>query len=195
MRNINRVVTCIDSNPRDNLGPRWTSTNSEDRFAISFIQSYNKVYSSIHSGSKKNNRVMAREVPMNGFGIADLVTISWDPGTNLSHNSCDLIKNKPTVRAFEFKLTDWRRGILQAHRYKFFSDAAILVIPDSKLDLACNYLETFKKINVGLWGYNIESGTITTILTPRPRKPVNQTYREKAVNRVIESTTLFLPTV
>ena len=195
MKYIDSVVTCIESNPRDNLGPRWTGTNKESQFVKSFIESYNKQYSSMHSGSKKVNRIIAREVPMNGFGIADLVTVSWDSKISIDQNNIDVKIFNPTVRAFEFKLSDWRKGLMQAHRYRFFSDAAILVIPEQKLDLVSNYIDTFTKINVGLWGFDTNKGTITTIQTPRPRKPADIKYREIAVNQVLESTKLFLPTV
>jgi len=89
---------------------------------------------------------------------------------------------QPTVRAFEVKLSDWRRGLMQAHRYSFFSDAAILVIPDSKLPLAKKSLPTFRSLNVGLWGYNEISKAITKVLTPRPKRPAPNGHRAKAID-------------
>jgi len=192
------IGTCEFTHPRANLGPPWTSHNPEERFAHSFAQAYNRKYVWVHSGAMKTLRLFAHEVPVNGFGIADLVTVSWKAGVFASsgsrHVSLDVLKNlQPTVRAFEVKLSNWRRGLMQAHRYRFFSDAAILVIPDSKLHLAEKYLSTFHNLNVGLWSYNEISEVISTVFTPRPRRPMQSHHREKAIERVLRATMQYPP--
>lgn len=193
MKNVSCIVTCMDSVPRANFGPSWKTSNAEDQFVISFSKAYDKKYSWLHGGSEKLNRVMAREVPMNSLGIADLVTVSWDPHTSIGNGKIGISNLNPTVRAFEFKLSDWRKGLMQAHRYRFYCDAAILVVPEFKLNVIGNYLDTFNKINVGLWGFNEIKGTISVVKTPRPRKPANLSYREKAIERVLGSATEYLP--
>ena len=192
------VGTCEFTLPRANFGSRWTASNREEHFAHAFTKAYDSKYAWIHSGSSKMHRLFAHEVPVNGFGIADLVTVSWDtksvsPVLGESGTLDDLLALQSTVRAFEVKLSDWRRGLMQAHRYRFFSDAAILVIPDSKLPLAKKSLPTFRSLNVGLWGYNEISKAITKVLTPRPKRPTPNGHRAKAVERAYRAATQGLP--
>jgi hypothetical protein len=57
---------------------------------------------------------------------------------------------------------------MQANRYRYFADAAIVVLPMTKLKIAEIYLDTFKTINVGLWGFDPEKNQIIALYTPRP---------------------------
>jgi hypothetical protein len=182
--------------PRANFGPRWTSSNAEEDFARSFAVDYDSRYTMIHSGSSKMCRILAHEVPVNGFGIADLVSVAWNMSAfplNLPQKVNEL-HSPPTVRAFEVKLADWRRGLMQAHRYRFFADAAILVIPTAKLPAVSN-LDTFKNIRVGLWGYNEKTGEIIKVYTPRPKRPSRPKHREKAIERVLAAINLAPPSL
>ena len=193
MIGLGYVGTCMDSVPRRNLGARWTESNDEDRFAEAFAQAYDNKFPWLHSGSTKLERVMAREIPVNGFGIADLVTVSWAlPSGEWTedHIGAEL---RPTVRAFEFKLTDWRKGLMQAHRYRFFADVSVLVLPVTKLDVSKPFLETFRKLNVGLWGFKESTGSISMILTPRPQMPADRNHRDKAIARVLDTARKALP--
>lgn len=178
---FNVVGICAGTLPRANFGPRWTSANEEDLFAIAFSGAYDRQFRTIHKGTTKLNRAMAREVPVNGFGIADLVAVSWGEDA------------APTVRAFELKLSDWRRGLMQAHRYRFFADVAVLVVPASKIAIIDRFMRTFKALNVGLWGFDDATGIISQTFTPRPRRPPNRGHREKVVSRVLTTTKQCLP--
>jgi hypothetical protein len=184
---LSYIGTCTDSVPRMNLGARWTTADDEDQFAVAFTQAYDRKYPWLHSGTRKLNRIMVREVPVNGFGIPDLVTVSWDPSISALQRSHFEAELRPTVRAFEFKLSDWRKGLMQAHRYRFFSDVAMLVVPAAKLILIKPFLQTFRKINVGLWGFNEIKGSISMILTPRPRMPADRERREKVIGRLLDT--------
>jgi len=190
---VSYIGTCMDAVPRLNLGPCWTTANDEDTFADAFVDAYDGKYPWLHSGSPKLNRIMAREVPVNGFGIADLVAVSWDIETTAWPMEPLAAEVRPTVRAFEFKLSDWRRGLMQAHRYRFFADVAILVVPSSKLPVAEPFHPTFRALNVGLWGFNRISGTISMVLTPRPRMPADRGHRERAIARVLDTAKQALP--
>lgn len=185
------IGTCNFAQPRANFGPRWTVSNAEENLARSFARDYDSKYSLVHSGSPKMCRIFAHEVPVNGFGIADLVTVSWatsGPSFSPLQALCDEPHIQPTVRAFEMKLSDWRRGFMQAHRYRFFADVAILVIPADRLP-AVSSLDTFKSLHVGLWGYNESSKSITKVYTPRPKRPAGNGHREKAIARVFSAVT------
>ena len=193
MSHVSYIGTCMDAVPRLNLGPRWTTANDEDRFADAFVDAYDGKYPWLHSGSPKLNRIMAREVPVNGFGIADLVAVSWNIETTAWPTEPLAAEVRPTVRAFEFKLSDWRKGLMQAHRYRFFADVAILVLPSSKLTLTEPFHPTFRTLNVGLWGFNPMSGAVSMVLTPRPRMPADRGHRERAIARVLETAKQALP--
>jgi len=193
MSQVSYIGTCMEVVPRLNLGPRWTTSNDEDRFADAFVEAYDSKYPWLHSGTSKLNRIMAREVPVNGFGIADLVTISWRLSFAMwPVHSCGA-EFRPTVRAFEFKLSSWRKGLMQAHRYRFFADVAILVLPSSKLPVAQPFHPTFRALNVGLWGFNPISGAISMVLTPRPRMPADREHRQRAIARVLDTAKQALP--
>ena len=93
----------------------------------------------------------------------------------------DLEQLDPTVRAFEFKLSNWRKGMMQAHRYKYFSHASILVLPRHKLTLVKPRLEIFRKLRVGLWGFTPETGSISCVYTPRPKQQYIAKHGRKAI--------------
>lgn len=182
-------TTCLDAQPRMNLGERWASADGEDRFADAFVDAYAGKSPWLHNRSPRLNRIMAREVPMNGFGIADLVVVSWE-GPHHKRASLDaLAETSATVRAFEFKLSDWKKGLMQAHRYRFFADVAILVVPTAKLTLAQTVMDTFRALEVGLWGFNEATGAITPVYTPRPRLPARRNYKAGAVGKVLFAAT------
>lgn len=168
--------------------------NEEARFTLEFARSYSINHSYIHHKTNKTKIACVRHVAINGFGIADLVSISWTSFRNKTGLSIDefLRINKPTVRAFEVKLVNWRKGMTQAHRYKYFADAAILVIPYEKIFNALEYLETFKKIHIGIWGFDIKSMRIIPIFTPRPNSPREIIYK-KRVLEIISNTSKALP--
>ena len=142
--------------PANNLvrGDLW-GDQSENEFGNRFADAFGRSFG--------NNVITIRELPVPGTGIADFVVIRKGniKGTNRAETK---------IQAFEFKLKNWRGGLMQAHRYKFFSNSAILVIPAEKIRLAQKSLNLFKQLGVGLWGFNSSSGAVTKKFTPRHRK-------------------------
>ena len=118
---------------------------------------------------------IAREIPANGYGIADCVAVSWKPtdqsAAGLAKGNHFLSLAKPTVRAFEAKLHDWRRALLQANRYRFFAHVPIVVLPAEKCRLAVANLDTFRLLKVGLWSFDPATDHIFAHFTPRPSRP------------------------
>lgn len=175
--------------PRSNLPGNASSRNGEGKFTLQFARAYVAQFKSLHHGSIKTSMAYAREIPINGFGIADFVAINWD-SSNLPHghkmyDPVSFIEGaKPTVRAFELKLADWRRAIMQANRYRFFSNASIVVLPADKCAAPLEYLYTFRTIGVGLWGFDIDSNRIISHFTPRPSAPIDIRYKCRAVKLV-----------
>lgn len=182
--------------PERNLpGRRPGVLTAETRFTIQFARSYMSYFQLIHHRSNKNQITCTRQLAMNGIGIADLVSISWNSKLNDSVSVDDFItKVRPTVRAFEIKLVNWRRGMSQAHRYRYFADATILVLPKNIIENAISYLETFKKIKVGLWAFDMNSKRIIPYYTPRPIHAFEFKYKRQAL-QIVANTNKVLPVV
>lgn len=58
--------------------------------------------------------------------------------------------------AIEAKVSDWRRGIKQALRYKNFSDKSYLVVYDKYIKPARDHIGVFEAMNIGLVGLTDE---------------------------------------
>jgi hypothetical protein len=131
------------------------------------------------------NGIGGREFPLAGFGIADFVWVAWCPngrdGSALSLERLKAILIKHRLTAFEMKLTHWRKGLMQAFRYSYFADRAILVMPPNMAMLARVELPLFKELGVGLWSFDIETSRITRHFTPRATTPKNEGVRDRAV--------------
>jgi hypothetical protein len=169
-------------NPQENLSASGTKQNPEATFAEQFALAYRDRFTRIHSGTSKGKTLFVREVPVFGNGIPDLLALSWSDDRAMQVSTClDLEKLDPTVRAFEFKLSDWRKGLMQAHRYKYFSHASILVLPNRKMKSVEPQIDVFRKLRVGLWGFSPETGTIACSYTPRPIKQQIAKYGQRAI--------------
>jgi len=181
------------SEPERNLpGRRVRVPTAETRFTIRFARAYLSQFEALHHGTERNEIACARQVAMNGLGIADLVTVAWKT-VGMRSDADDFIRTmSPTVRAFEIKLVDWRRGMTQAHRYRYFANAAILVLPRDKCEAAKAHIETFQRIRVGLWAFDSERGRIIPLHTPRPASAIEDKHRRKAL-QVIAAASRALP--
>lgn len=87
------------------------------------------------------------------FGIPDLVIIT--PYETYS---------------YEAKLSNWKRAIYQAFRYKAFSDKSFVILDSYKINPALNHLDQFIRSNVGLMDIN-DFGSIHTYYDPVPESP------------------------
>jgi hypothetical protein len=169
-------------NPQQNLSSSGTKHNPEAKFAKQFVLAYRDRFARIHSGTSKRRTLFVREVPVFGNGIPDLLALSWSEDQVMQVSTCfDLEELHPTVRAFEFKLSDWRRGLMQAHRYKYFSHASILVLPSHRMKSVKPQIGIFRKLRVGLWGFSPETGTIACLYTPRPTEQRIAKHGQKAL--------------
>ncbi|NQU65909.1 MAG: hypothetical protein HQ517_16735 [SAR324 cluster bacterium] len=189
----NLIIPRYESwDPRNNLPAITSDVNTERDFTIAFARAYLAQIHSIHRGNKQTEICFSREIPINGFGIADFVAVFADPESrkyNKNIESCaEVIKDKmPIVRSFEMKINNWRKALLQAHRYKYFSDVSIVVVPLKKLLTIKNYVKTFKAVNVGIWGFSEETNQIERLYTPRPTKPLKPIYKSRAIQLVSKS--------
>ena len=182
MLNTAQIYEYPFHNPQKNCLGGNIRKNPEALFARQFARSYSDRFSQIHSGTCKDKTLFIREVPVSGNGIADLLVFSWSKiFTAQESTPPDLERLNPTIRAFEFKLSDWRKGMMQAHRYKYFSHASILVLPKNKIKSVKPELNLFRKLRVGLWGFLPETGSITCFYTPRPKQQQIEKHAQKAI--------------
>lgn len=174
--------------PEYNFPERETKQNPEAVFAEQFARSYQRKFLEIHSRTSKQQTLFIREVPVSGNGIADLLAFSWAHGAENYAITPLIFKNfSPTLRAFEIKISDWRKGLMQAHRYCYFSHASFLVLPWNKRNVIELHLNTFKTLRIGLWLFDTKSDRIINIFTPRPREPRVKKYTQKAIDLTVEA--------
>lgn len=185
------------SEPRHNLPGRKGKATAEDLFTIAFMRAYLQQAQRIHHGSVRDQFAFAREIPVNGYGIADLLVVTWQDADGRTYpDLAEFIKEaKPCTRAFECKLTDWRKAMSQAGRYRFFANQAITVLPERTAEKALLYIDTFRKIRVGLWSFSPESGRIIAHHTPRPASSRIGRYYVHAVHCVNIASKQVLPIV
>jgi hypothetical protein len=182
MLNALGIYECQSHNPQRNLPASEPKQNPEAEFAERFARVYQDRFIRIHSRTSKRRTLFVREVPVSGNGIADLLVFSWSELPAVEESAFpDLEKLDPTIRAFEFKMSDWRKGLMQAHRYKYFSHASILVLPSHKTKVVESQLETFRRLQVGLWGFSLDTGNITCFYTPRPTQKQTSRHTQKAI--------------
>jgi hypothetical protein len=183
------------SEPRHNLPGRKGIATAEDRFTIAFTRAYFQQAEEIHRRCRKTSLAFAREIPVNGYGIADLHVVAWEALSAESFPDVESFARvvRPSTRAFECKLADWRKALAQAGRYRFFSHQAFVVLPQQLCLRVLPYVVTFKAVRVGLWGFTPETGAITVYHTPRPTKPKSERYYFHAIESVARASRQSLP--
>lgn len=183
------------SEPRRNLPGRRGTTTLEDRFAIAFARAYLRQAPEMHRTAKYDSMAVAREVSVNGYGIADMLAVAWQslPGETFPTTEAFIGVANPCTRAFEFKLSDWRRAMSQASRYRFFAHQAIVVLPETSCVNALSYIDTFRSIRVGLWSYSMNTDRIRMHYTPRPASPMSMRWHLHAVQCVASVSKQALP--
>lgn len=165
---------CHDT--RQNL-PRISSAK---RGEANFLRQFERAYfADLRNATAYNAR--GREFSLEGFGRADVLWLAWKKGEDFSALS---LHRKVQITAIEAKLKDWRKGLMQASRYRYFANRAILVLPPQAASVAIRYLETFKKLGVGLWEFNPKSETIVRHTTPQKRRPFSVLAHDKAVKMI-----------
>ena len=184
------IHACRFHHPQNNLRAGQNGRpGPEAEFASLFARSYQRRFVRTHPGTTKPRTLFIREVPVHGNGIADLMVLSWrGDGSTEAGGRLDLAELDPTIRAFEIKMADWRSGLMQAHRYRYFSHVSLLVLPRDKLGLAKTHIDLFRALRVGLWGFDPESRAILTAYTPRPKRQHIEKHRQRALQMALQAT-------
>jgi len=101
-----------------------------------------------------------------GFGIADYVFVE--------SNQC--------ITAFEFKISDWRKGFAQAARYKCYAHRSFLVVPQAIIHRIEPFFEGLKEINIGLYVFDSQTGIIEAIYKPEIKEPFSKNAHNNALS-------------
>jgi len=83
------------------------------------------------------------------------------------------------VIAIEAKIRDWKRGFIQANRYKFFADKVYLAVPPEVAHLVDKKL--LERHNVGLIILNMQVGEKKITLPCKLKEPLNNYKRNLAM--------------
>ena len=177
-----RILRFRDRNPRRNLPESVATKRREANFVGAFGRAL----------MEENQRCYAGNgIEVNGYGIPDLVWVSWrkrpdrDEGMGLEVRRENAPPPRLRLTAFEMKLRDWRSGLVQAYRYSYFADRAVLVLPTPLAKQLAEDLSRFKNAGIGLWGFDAASGVITRLSTPRSSGRVNHDLKDKIANRFL----------
>lgn len=105
------------------------------------------------------------------FGVPDLVLVN-----PTAHNKIDAV-------AFEMKLSDWKRALMQAFRYLAFADRAYVCMDRQFVHRALCRIDQFVNANVGLLSIDVD-GLIELHFAPLSQKPYSSTKRANLLDIV-----------
>jgi hypothetical protein len=106
--------------------------------------------------------------PRGLFGIPDVI---------IANGEVFLGERKSVeVFAFEMKLSNWRRALLQAYRYRSFADMAYVVLDYHRAGPAIEQVDRFEKANIGLLSIDT-SGEIYSHFHPKYDEPYSMRLR------------------
>jgi hypothetical protein len=144
-------------NPRRNLPINIRHKRTEVIFQNAFIRAWREQLDEPGIGGSQF------ELP--GYGIADYLWIS----------ACGRLD------AFEFKISNWRKGATQASKYRCYANRAFLVLPPDIAKTAINFIDQFKAINIGLYSFDKATGHIEIHFHPCETKPLIATANRVAM--------------
>ena len=178
----NHLVRFRSTSPRKNLPP----SISRKRAEANFLCSFERVFVAGHCQTKQ---ITWRDFALQGYGIPDLITFAWSTQQNqatvLSLEALRQKLQRQQFTAFELKLRDWRKGLVQAYRYRYFCDCSIVVLPSDVAQRASQRLELFASLDVGLWSFDPDSDVITKYFTPHQGTARNLEARNKAIESIL----------
>src|SRR6266567_6502498 len=183
--------------PQRNL-PRFNPwKGAENRFALHFARAYRAGFNLLPQHNHLEQMAFAREIPANGYGIADLVSVTWKKPSGRRSVTYALIEDfisraDHTLRAFELKISDWRKGLQQASRYRFFAHVPIAVLQANKSRGALANLGIFRTLGVGLWTFDPQTGVINPYFTPSAGAPRDSRHHLRTL-RLLAKVTKALP--
>jgi len=111
------------------------------------------------------------------FGIPDLLIINYEVKDGKPHILQTI--------AFEMKLSNWKRALIQAYRYKAFAEKSFVVIDKNYLHLVNNNQKEFDLSEIGL--ISGESKNDFNVYIPAKysepySKPLTEKFHRKVIN-------------
>ena len=161
-------------NTRLNL-PRASALKRKES---NFLRKFERVYLT----AELKAAVAGREFGLEGFGRADLVWLAWQSRSSGDEFTALELKKRIRLTAIEGKVSDWRKGLQQAFRYRYFAHRSLLVLPLHQAEIAAQFLPTFRQLSVGLWGFDEKTGRLKKWFTPRSTTPLNRNAWVKALH-------------
>lgn len=158
------------------------AASASKRGEVNFLAKFEKAYLAELTASNAEH-LAGREFGLDGFGRADVLFVGWKRSPRDEDFSAVSLKTL-RLTAIEAKLKDWRKGLMQASRYRFFANRSVLVLPPATTAVALPFLSTFKALNVGLWEFDTSTCRLRKHFTPRMGRPLNAKAREKAVHLI-----------
>ncbi len=176
--NIHRIQFNFH-NSRKNLPDTIARKRGESNFLRAFERAYFK-----HC---QQFGIVASEFALHNFGRADLIWIAWNPfeaGDEFSAIALHKKLRRRKLIAFEAKLKDWRKGLQQAFRYRYFADKSILVMPAESVKTATLNIESFEHLQIGLWSFDKSTERINEIYSPNQARALNKKAKENALSLI-----------
>lgn len=151
-----------------------------------FLQRFEKAYFAAELTHRHRDRgfALGREFGPEGYGRADLLFLAWSTSPSEQGFAAMALKDRLCITAIEAKLKDWRKGLMQAARYRAFANRSLLVVPPDTARVALAYLPTFKTLGVGLWAFAPDTLTLRRHFTPRPATAMIPRARDKALHLI-----------
>lgn len=88
------------------------------------------------------------------------------------------------ICSFEFKLSNWRRALYQAKRYRTFSHRVYVVMPSQSIGPASRSIEAFRRSNIGLIEHST-SGDSKRLFVPTKRLPGSRASLIRAMGMLL----------
>jgi hypothetical protein len=88
------------------------------------------------------------------------------------------------IDSFEFKLSNWRRALYQATRYRCFSHRVYVVLPPEAIPAARSSIGAFEQLNVGLLLHD-EDGYSEQIVRPKKKAPASRQRLYMAIGQIL----------
>jgi len=157
---MNRInaLTFKSSNPRRNLPDSVRRKRTELLFQNAFLRMWIE--------SVRDNGIGGSQFELSNCGIADYI---W-------------VNSSRQIDAFEFKMSNWKGGLIQAVRYKNYASRSFLVLPMRIAKRISKEETALKQFNIGLYGFDEKNKEIELFLSPKAERPLNSIAYNKALD-------------
>ena len=167
---VSREVRFNAYNTRRNLPAISGRKRGEANFLGAFVRSF------LHEVVPPS--VYGRNFALSGCGIADLLLCRF----SAKHLAGE--DHEPSVAAFEIKLSDWKRALQQAYRYRYYADTAVVVLPLHRASRALESADVFSALGVALWTFDRSAGVIHKQVTPSQSGALSPGKRCLALSKI-----------